>query len=271
MQFNVISLLPEMIEGALKQGVVGQAFQHGELTLKTVNPRDFTEDIHQTVDDRPFGGGDGMVMSVGPLKKSLEFLAQKGKTGPVISLSPSGKPFSSAMAEELSRLSEITLICGRYAGVDQRFTQEFVDQEVSIGDYVLSGGELGALVMIDSISRFVPGVLGNPESPYKESFVKGLLEGPQYTRPRHYEGIDVPEVLLSGDHAKIERWRRQVAILYTWIKREDLLKLSINKGHVGLEELSQARDYWSKLSDHDKRGLGLESSSEELDPESLKC
>ena len=272
MQFNVVTLLPDMIEGALQSGVVAQAFKHGELVLQTVNPRDFTEDVHQTVDDRPFGGGDGMVMSVEPLKKSLDFLAEKrGEGGPVISLSPSGEPFSSAMAEELSRLPEITLICGRYAGVDQRLTQKYVQREVSIGDYVLSGGELGALVMIDSISRFIPGVLGNPESAYRESFVGGLLESPQYTRPRQFEGMDVPEVLLSGDHAKIEKWRRQVAILYTWIKRVDLLKKAIASGQVSSDELSQARIYGLSLTDLEKRELGLESSLAELDPETLKC
>ncbi len=260
-----------MIDDALKEGVVAQAFAHGDLDLNLVNPRDFAQDIHQTVDDRPFGGGDGMIMMAEPLRRAVDSVKNSEGSGQVIYLSPHGEKFSNAMAVEMGQSGEITLVCGRYGGVDQRFIDGLVDREVSLGDYVLSGGELGALVMVDAIARFIPGVLGNPESAHSESFSQGLLEGPQYTRPRSYGGRDVPSVLLSGDHARIKQWRRQVAILYTWGLRPELLKRAVKDGLVKSDEIGLAHRYWLELDAGERDRIFAGSMGERLDPELLKC
>lgn len=241
MKFEVITLFPEMFEAPLKCGVVGQAVSKNIVQVRCHNPRTYTSDAHKTVDDRPFGGGDGMVMLAAPLEQALA--AAKGsesvavsvsvsetetetETAPktrVVYLSPQGTPLTHSLAQELSSLDKVILICGRYGGIDQRFLSKHVDQEISIGDYVLSGGELPALVLIDAVARFLPGVLGNELSPHEESFANGLLEAPQFTRPREYQGVEVPEVLLSGNHAKISRWRYLASLLRTRKQRPDLL------------------------------------------------
>ena len=222
MRFNIVTLFPTMIEHALKEGVVGQAVTDGRVQVTTVNPRDFTTDVHHSVDDRPFGGGDGMVMMLDPLIQSLESLGvEKGK---VVYLSPQGRKWDDQTARQWAEENQnVTLVCGRYAGVDQRFINAHVDEEISIGDYVLSGGELAALVMIDTVSRFADGVLGNPKSASRDSFAQGLLEAPMYTRPREHALGVVPATLLSGHHARIETYREALALAVTALKRPDLL------------------------------------------------
>ncbi len=242
MNFNVLTLFPQTIHAALSEGVVGQSFQHGNLTVRTINPRDFTTDNHKTVDDRPFGGGDGMVLLIDPLEKALESLGDtKGK---VVYLTPQGKPWSDSLARSWANESiNITLICGRYAGIDQRFINEYVDEEISIGDYVLSGGEIPALVLMDSIARFCPGVLGNPASPDAESFSKGLLEGPIFTRPREHRLGQVPDFLLCGNHKHIEAVKSALAHALTALRRPDLLdpkkRNEIRKSVSDLEKIPE--------------------------------
>jgi tRNA (guanine37-N1)-methyltransferase len=218
MKFTVVTILPELIEPALAAGVVGRAREAGVITVDTVNPRDFTSDRHRTVDDNPYGGGPGMVMKPEPL---LAAIAKAGE-GRRILLSPGGAPLTQARVRELAQLPHLVLVCGRYEGIDERVVELGIDEELSIGDYVLSGGELGALVVIDAVSRLVPGVLGEPASADDESFSAGLLEYPQYTRPPVLDGRAVPEILTSGNHAAIAAWRREQAMRRTAARRADL-------------------------------------------------
>jgi len=217
-KFTVVTLLPELIEPALAAGVVGRARETGVFEVATVNPREFTSDKHRTVDDTPYGGGPGMVMKPEPL------LAALGKAGPGhrILLSPAGAPLTQARVRELATLEHLVLVCGRYEGIDQRVVELGIDEELSIGDFVLSGGELGALVIIDAVARYVPGVLGEATSVDDESFSAGLLEYPQYTRPLELEGKAVPPILTSGNHAAIAGWRRTQAMQRTAARRPDL-------------------------------------------------
>ena len=209
MNFHVISLMPDLVQQALDFGVVGGAFKRKLCQLNLYNPRDFSQDTHQTVDDRPFGGGDGMLMMPEPLQLCLENV---GTTEELIYLSPQGSLFKDSMARSLSLKKEITLICGRYGGIDRRFIMENGIREISIGDYILSGGELAAAVVIDSIVRHIPGVLGHICSSEEDSFKDGFLESPGFTRPRNWRGKPVPEILLSGDHGKIEEYRKMTAL-----------------------------------------------------------
>ena len=226
MRFDVITLFPELVEQTASMGVVGRAIIDQRLELKTWNPRDFTEDQHRTVDDRPFGGGPGMVMKVEPLKKSIE-AAQQACDAPakVIYLSPQGRRLDQQGVNYLSQMPRLILLAGRYEGVDERLLTSYVDEEWSIGDFVLSGGELPALVLIDAVSRMLPGVLGHELSAIEDSFVDGLLDHPHFTRPETVNGQTVPEVLMSGDHAKIAAWREKQALGKTWLKRPDLLEI----------------------------------------------
>tara|TARA_R110002096_G_scaffold269820_10_gene463704 strand:- start:3519 stop:4268 length:750 start_codon:yes stop_codon:yes gene_type:complete len=226
MRFDVITLFPELVEQTASMGVVGRAIIDQRLELKTWNPRDFTEDQHRTVDDRPFGGGPGMVMKVEPLKKSIE-AAQQASDAPakVIYLSPQGRRLDQQGVNYLSQMPRLILLAGRYEGVDERLLTSYVDEEWSIGDFVLSGGELPALVLIDAVSRMLPGVLGHELSAIEDSFVDGLLDHPHFTRPETVNGQTVPEVLMSGDHAKIAAWREKQALGKTWLKRPDLLEI----------------------------------------------
>jgi tRNA (guanine37-N1)-methyltransferase len=221
MKFTVVTILPELIEPALTAGVVGRAKQAGTIEVGCVNPRDFTTDKHRTVDDTPYGGGPGMVMKPEPL---LAAIAKAGGAGEAhrILMSPGGTPLTQARVQELAKLDHLVLVCGRYEGVDQRVIDSAIDEELSIGDYVLSGGELGALVIIDAVARLVPGVLGEPTSADDESFSAGLLEYPQYTRPVELDGRGVPSVLAGGNHAVIAAWRRLQAMQRTATRRPDL-------------------------------------------------
>ena len=222
--YGVISLFPEMFETFTQQGVVGRAVKSGLLQVECFNPRDFTFDKHRTVDDRPYGGGPGMLMMVQPLKDAI--LAAKeaaGRKTKVIYLSPQGKKLDQAGVKQLSENESIILVAGRYEGIDERVIQTQVDEEWSIGDYVLSGGELPAMVLMDAVSRFVPGVLGHKQSAEQDSFSHGLLDCPHYTRPENLDGELVPKVLLSGDHEKIKQWRLQQSLGRTWQRRPELL------------------------------------------------
>lgn len=223
MKFRILTILPDLVTAALKEGVVGQSVQNGELQLEIVNPRDFTEDKYHRIDDRPFGGGDGMVMMIDPLVRALKSLADKN--GPVVYMSPQGRKWNDNLARSWAKeYSEITLICGRYAGVDQRFINRYVDAEISVGDYVLSGGELAALVVMDTLARHLPGVLGNPLSSERDSFHDGLLEGPSFTRPNQHDLGDVPEFLMSGNHQNIALLRTAISQALTRLRRPDLIQ-----------------------------------------------
>lgn len=222
MHFDVITLFPEWVETVIQQGVVGKAVDKGLLTLNCVNLRDHSTDVHKTVDDRPYGGGPGMVMKPDCLLKAIRTVKQEN-TGKVLYLSPQGKTLSQNVLQQLATENSLIILCGRYEGVDERVLSLEVDEEYSIGDYVLSGGELGAMVLIDGISRLLPGVLGHKDSALQDSFSEGLLDCPHYTRPDNVEGHEVPEVLKSGDHGAIARWRRKQALGVTWLKRPDLL------------------------------------------------
>lgn len=225
MKVGVATLFPELVEGALDHGVVGRARKKGQLELTLANPRDWAADKHRTVDDRPFGGGPGMVMTPGPLSAAVESLKAQMPGAPVVYLSPQGAVFDQSMAKVWQGLGGVILIAGRYEGIDERVIDQLVDQEVSLGDFVLSGGEFAALAMIDSVTRLEPGVLGDPNSALEDSFGDdGLLDCPHYTRPDSFQGKEVPAVLMSGDHKAIARWRRQQALQKTRDRRPDLLE-----------------------------------------------
>lgn len=224
MHFHIITLFPDMFQ-AMNVGITGRAQKEQQIQLHFWNPRDYATDKHKSVDDRPYGGGPGMVMMAEPLQAAIH--AAKKAAGPdakVIYLSPQGKTFNQQAAADFSATNSLILLAGRYEGVDERIIQQEVDEEWSIGDYILTGGELGAMVMIDAITRLLPGTLGDTESATKDSLTIGLLKHPQYTRPEVFNGRIVPEVLLSGHHEKIERWRLKSSLGRTWERRKDLLE-----------------------------------------------
>lgn len=247
MRVDVVTLFPEMVETLIRFGVTGRAVERGLLTVATWDPRDETHDRHRTVDDRPYGGGPGMVMKVQPLRDTLRraraAVEQPGKT---IYLSPQGRPLTQDGVRELAAEPRLILLAGRYEGIDERLIEAEVDEEWSIGDYVLSGGELAALVVIDAVARLLPGALNDGESAEQDSFMDGLLDCPHYTRPDEIEGRRVPAVLLSGDHAAIARWRRRQALGRTWLRRPDLLARQAldRQDRVLLDEF--IRDYREK-------------------------
>ncbi|RJX35219.1 MAG: tRNA (guanosine(37)-N1)-methyltransferase TrmD [Desulfarculus sp.] len=222
MIFDILTLLPEVCRAYLKASILGRAQQAGLITVRLVNVRESAMDRHRTVDDAPYGGGDGMVMKVEPLVAALESLPNLPRPR-IILLSPAGRPLTQELAAELAGLERLVLICGRYEGVDERVRLLAVDQEISLGDFVLSGGELPALALVEAVSRLVPGVLGGEGSAAADSFSDGLLEHPHYTRPPEFRGLAVPEVLLSGNHAAIARWRRKESLRRTWRRRPELL------------------------------------------------
>ncbi|RTR39051.1 tRNA (guanosine(37)-N1)-methyltransferase TrmD [Shewanella canadensis] len=225
MRLGVVTLFPEMFRAVTDFGVTGRAVKNGLLELQTWNPRDFTHDKHKTVDDRPYGGGPGMLMMVQPLRDAIHAAkAATGDSAKVIYLSPQGRKLTQQGVEELAKSESLILVCGRYEGVDERIIQTEVDEEWSIGDYVLSGGELPAMTLIDSVSRLVPGVLGKKASAEQDSFSDGLLDCPHYTRPETLDSLDVPAVLLSGNHEHIRRWRLQQSLGRTLLRRPDLLE-----------------------------------------------
>ena len=224
MNFHVLTLFPDMITQGLNTSVTGRALANGLIQLNAVNIRDYSKDKHKHVDDYPYGGGAGMVMQPDPIYLAYEELVQNMEKKPrVIYVTPQGQVFHQAMAEEFAKEEDLVFLCGHYEGVDERILEEIVTDYVSIGDYVLTGGELPAMVMIDAVSRLVPGVLNNEDSAEFESFHDNLLEHPHYTRPVEYHGKKVPDVLLSGHHGNIEKWRREESLKRTWMRRPELL------------------------------------------------
>ncbi len=241
LECDVVTLFPEMFNAITEHGVTRRAHKNNIFELKTWNPRDFTNDSYRTVDDSPYGGGPGMVMMAQPLEDAI-IQAKMRQTAlgiektEVIYLTPQGKRLNHQLVKQLSTFSGLILLCGRYEGIDERLIMRQVDSEISIGDYVISGGELAAMVLIDSIVRQIPGTLGDSESANQDSFVNGLLDYPHYTRPELYRDDSVPEVLMSGNHAKIQQWRLQQALGRTWLKRRDLFESKFAQGITAEEE-----------------------------------
>ncbi|TCJ98619.1 tRNA (guanine37-N(1)-) methyltransferase [Volucribacter psittacicida] len=225
MQIGIISLFPEMFKAITEFGVTGRAVKQNLLSIQCWNPRDFTTDKHKTVDDRPYGGGPGMLMMVQPLRDAIRCAKQNiGEQTKVIYLSPQGRKLDQAGVKYLSTYQNLVLVCGRYEGIDERLIETDIDEEWSIGDYVLTGGELPAMTLIDAVARFIPGVLGKAVSAQEDSFAEGLLDCPHYTRPECLDGLTVPKVLMSGNHEEIRQWRLKQSLLRTWLRRPELLE-----------------------------------------------
>ncbi len=243
MKIKVLTIFPEMLRPMLETSILKRAIEQGLIEVELIDIRPYSTLKHKNTDDYPFGGGPGMVMLAQPIVDAVEANTGADFRGKRLYLSPRGRTFDQKMAEELAQDGELLLLCGHYEGVDQRALDLVIDGEVSIGDYVLTGGELGALVIIDAVSRLIPGVLGSDESSEDESFSSGLLEYPQYTRPREFRGLEVPETLLSGDHAKIHRWRREKAIELTLERRPEMLKTAEldKKDKIFLDQLRRKK------------------------------
>jgi tRNA (guanine37-N1)-methyltransferase len=224
MRFDILTLFPEMFQGPLDESILKRAQESGRLSFALHNFRDYATDKHHITDDAPYGGGGGMVMKPEPIFAAVEATLADETGVPVILLSPQGRLFTQAVAAELARYSRIVLVCGRYEGVDERVCQHLATDEISIGDYVLTGGELAAMVIIDAVTRLLPGVLGDPGATIDDSHAQGLLEGPHYTRPAVFRGWEAPEILSSGNHAAVARWRREQALRRTFERRPDLLE-----------------------------------------------
>lgn len=223
MRFDVITLFPEIIKNYCTSSIIGRAQSKNVVTINAINPRDFSQDKHKKVDDTPYGGGSGMVLMCDPIFRAVESI-EKLENSQILMLTPQGKPFNQKYAEELGKNDQLLLLCGHYEGFDERIRTELNVEEISIGDFVLTGGELGALCIIDAVSRYKEGALGKIESTEEESFSENLLEYPHYTKPREYKGINVPDVLLSGNHAAIKKWRRKQQFIRTMQKRPDLFE-----------------------------------------------
>jgi len=247
-RFGVISLLPELVAPVMQTGVVGRAAERGLVALEQLSPREFTTDRHRTVDDRPYGGGPGMVLKYEPLRDAVHELRRRLPPGcREFVLTAQGRPFDQALARELATAPGLLLVCGRYEGIDERFTEGVIGAELSLGDYVLSGGELAAAVVIDAVTRLLPGVLGDECSHVEDSFTAGLLDCPQYTRPEVADERRVPQVLVGGDHEAIRRWRLKQALGRTWLRRPELLE----KRQLTPEErrlLEEFESEWSELN-----------------------
>lgn len=223
MRFDILTIFPQLLESPLNEGIIRRAVQDGKIEIRTHNIRDYAIDKHKMTDDRPYGGGEGMVMKPEPIAAALEHVKAAVPAGRVILLSPQGRRYSQKVAEELAAQKHLILVCGRYEGVDERIRAHYIDEEISIGDYVLTGGELAALVLVDSVTRLLPGVLGCADSAAQDSFSTGLLKNPQFTRPRIFTEYEVPEILLSGDHEAIAEWRFVASVRATLERRPDLL------------------------------------------------
>lgn len=253
MRFDVVSLFPDMIMDAASYGVTGKAIENGLVDLAVWNPRDFTHDRHRTVDDRPYGGGPGMVMKYQPLLDAVSAatLQSHSDRRRVVYLSPQGRPISQQLIQEASEWDQLVLIAGRYEGIDERFIESVCDEEWSLGDYVISGGELAALIVVDAVTRLIPGVLGDEESAKQDSHYDGLLDCPHYTRPERSELGNVPEVLMDGNHAAIKRWRMKQSLGRTWSRRPELLE----KIHLTAEQQALLSEFKTEV---DKLGCGNE-------------
>ena len=260
MKIGLVTLFPGMFSALTEYGVTGRAIRNRQVQLQYWNPRDFATDRHRTVDDRPYGGGPGMLMKTGPLSEAIraakavvgagpEAVGQKEQGPKVIYLSPQGKPLDQAMVSRFALAPSLVLLCGRYEGVDERVLSTLVDEEVSLGDFVLSGGELAAMTLLDAVIRRLPGVLGDADSASQDSFEAGLLDCPHYTRPEVFEGLEVPEVLLSGDHARIARWRAQESLRATWRKRPDLIERLRQQGKLDKEQQDLLKRWLAESGD----------------------
>ena len=250
MKFDIVTVLPRMVNLLLQEGVLGRAVERGVLDVEVHDLRDFSEDRHRVVDDVPYGGGPGMVLKAKPLLRAVEFVTrQRGKPGAIVVTSPQGCRFSHDEALRLSRLSHVTVLCGRYEGIDERVRERVATEEISIGDYVLTGGELPAMVILEAVARLVRGVVGDAQSVEGESFVRNLLDFPQYTRPAEFQDMTVPAVLLSGHHGEIRRWRKREAVRRTLERRPDLLAGAVldEEERQLLRELLEARDTRAKV------------------------
>jgi tRNA (guanine37-N1)-methyltransferase len=268
MKFNFITLFPELIDATLAVGVVGQAIKKNIISYSLVNPRDFATDNHRSVDDISYGGIDGMVMIAEIMQKSLDSINKDNQSAnkkmKTFYLSPQGKTFKHEQINPLLELDEVTFICGRYAGIDNRFLIHNHIEEISLGDFVLSGGELAALVIMDAISRQIPGVLGNAESSVNDSFSNNLLEAPCFTRPNKWQDLEVPEVLMSGHHLKIEEWKEKMSLLVTFKKRPDLLSDFLLKKETVLVQgkkfsLADLEKFYNQLSEKEKIVCGIQN------------
>lgn len=246
MWFGVVTLFPEMFQALTEHGVTGKAVKQNQVTIESWNPRDFTHDNYQTVDDRPYGGGPGMLMKVQPLKDAIQAAKQAaGADAKVIYMSPQGRKLDQQAVLDFTQQQKLILVAGRYEGIDERLIETEIDEEWSIGDFVLSGGELAAMTLMDAVIRMVPGVLGHKESAQQDSFMDGLLDCPHYTRPEEYQGQVVPEVLLSGNHEKIRQWRLKQALARTWERRPDLLDAL----ELTTEQQNLLKEYLSELGE----------------------
>ncbi|MDI3546648.1 MAG: tRNA (guanine37-N1)-methyltransferase [Halanaerobiales bacterium] len=224
MYFDILTLFPGIFSSPFSESILARAREKGLLEINLINIRDYTHDKHNVADDYPYGGGAGMVMKIEPIYRAWEDIRQqRGEDSPVILLSPQGRRLDQTLVKDLSKERGLTLICGHYEGVDERVRQSIVTDEISIGDYVLTGGEIAAIVLVDAVARMIPGVLGDEQSRIEDSFYNGLLDYPHYTRPREFKGMEVPEILLSGHHGEIARWRRKQALKRTLLRRPDLL------------------------------------------------
>jgi tRNA (guanine37-N1)-methyltransferase len=245
MKFDIVTIFPRMFDAPLAEGIVGRAITRGLVDLRVHDLRDFTEDRHRTVDDVPFGGGPGMVLKVKPVVEAVDAIRrERGEPATVILTSPQGRPFSQAEAVRLSRLPHVVLICGRYEGVDERVRERVVTEDLSIGDYVLTGGELPAMVILDAVARLLPGAVGDEQSVEADSFSRGLLDFPHYTRPAEFDGMKVPDVLVSGHHGAIRRWRKREALRRTLERRPELLERADldDEERALLRELNEERE-----------------------------
>ncbi len=247
--FDVITVMPNMFESLLSVGVLGRAVSGGLLSVRLHDLREYTDDVHRSTDDSPYGGGGGMVMMPEPLGRAIETVQNGGSHAPVIFLTPQGKPFTQPRAYSLAQEKRVVLLCGRYEGVDERVREIYVDEEISIGDYVLTGGEIPAMVVIEAVARMIPGVLGCANSAGEDSFSSGLLDFPQFTRPATFKNCPVPSVLMSGDHRAIRKWRERQALYRTYLRRPDLIQE---------EKLDEEKKSW--LSEWRGEGGALRSS-----------
>jgi len=248
--FDILTIFPDLLDSPLNEAIIRRAREADQVQIGITNIRDFALDKHSMTDDRPFGGGEGMVMKPEPLTAAITAAKNTNGSGHVVLLSPQGRQYNQAVAQELSNKKHLILICGRYEGVDKRLIDAHVDEEISIGDYILTGGELAAMVIIDSVTRLLPGVLGCSDSADKDTFSRRLLKHPQYTRPRNFEGVEIPEILLSGDHAKIEQYRFLESVRRTMERRPDLLAReygSFSKAEVKLLKKHQLFDQIKKM------------------------
>ena len=258
MHFTVLTIFPEMFEPFWAHGIIRRAIEHKKIFTSTVNIRDYAQDRHQVTDDRPYGGGSGMVMKPEPLAAAIRAATRKMPAAGTILLTPQGRPFDQKLAKELVSLDGLVLICGRYEGIDERISHDLIDDEISIGDYVLTGGELAAMIIVDAVTRLIPGALGGEDAAENDSFAKGLLEHAHYTRPQMFEGREVPEVLLSGHHQEIKKWRLESSLMRTLLKRSDLLQ-NKDLSRQEIEILEKWRREINKILERQPRREGEKS------------